>query len=349
MMSKLSSADKKVQKLLNDPQFQKNWASHMKSFGPILRDAFAEDPQGRVTLCAALTHIIGKKQPQALLKLNSLQKNLVTDADKAAFFFAMGLFCEYAGKFDEMAVLYNQANDLNHSFYLPYLKAGKYALDTQDYTVAEKNYRSALRCFPAIPSDKEKQLLASAHTNLASCLIMMHRYEAADSALDASRKVMPMFPGRSAPEAILHALRGQRAEMLSALEALKTMAPFAYDAIKKSTDKILARTEPQFFTLPLDEGKIAAFWNWFAAEEEDLKNRLDKQEYDAVMNDIGQQLLLAFPFLEQRPPVAIGKNDHGYVIQLKDRYATGIANAYTQLTASCPEAVKSLWLFDMIH
>jgi len=95
------------------------------------------------TLCAALTHIIGKKQPQALLKLNSLQKALVTDADKAAFFFAMGLFCEYAGKFDEMAALYNQANDLNHSFYLPYLKAGKHALDTQDYTVAEKNYRRA--------------------------------------------------------------------------------------------------------------------------------------------------------------------------------------------------------------
>lgn len=341
--------DKKAQKALNDPQFQKNWASHMKSFGPILRNAFAEDPQGRVTLCAALTHITGKKQPQALLKLNSLQKHLATDADKAAFFFAMGLFCEYAGKFDEMAALYNQANDLNHSFYLPYLKAGKYALDTLDYGIAEKNYRSALRCFPAVPGDKEKQLLASAHTNLASCLIMMHRFEEADAALEASRRVMPLFPGRSAPEAILHALRGQRAELLAALEALKTMAPFAYDAIKKSTDRILAHTEPQFFALPLEDGRIGAFWTWFAGEEAGLKDRLDRQDYETVMADIGQKLLEAFPFLEQRPPVAIGKHDRGYVIQLKDRHAAGIADAYARLTAACPEAVQGFWLFDIVH
>ena len=341
--------DKKAQKLLNDPQFQKNWASHMKSFGPILKDAFAEDPQARVTLCAALTHIIAKKQPQALLKLNSLQKQLVTDADKAAFFFAMGLFCEYAGKFDEMAALYNQANDLNHSFYLPYLKAGKYALDTQDYDAAEKNYRSALRCFPAIPSEQQKQLLASAHTNLASSLIMMHRYEEADTALEASRKTMPLFPGRFAPEAISHALRGQTPQMLTALESLKSMAPFAYDSIKKSTDRILAHTEPQFFRLPVEEERISGFWRWFQAEEADLKKQLDKQEYDAVMTAVGNRLLEAFPFLEQRPPVSIGKNQQGYVILLKDRYAVGIGSAYGRLTDLCPEEIRSCWLFDIVH
>ena len=348
-MTKPSMADKKAQKMLNDPQFQKNWASHMKSFGPILKDAFADDPQGRVTLCAALTNITAKKLPQALLKLNSLQKHPVTDADKAAFFFAMGLFCEYAGKFDEMAALYNQANDLHHSFYLPYLKAGKYALDTRDYAVAEKNYRSALRCFPAIPSDKEKQLMASAHTNLASCLVMMHRYEEADTALSASRNLMPLFPGRAAPEAILHAIRGEKTQMMAALESLKTMAPFAHDAIKKSTDRILTGTEPQFFTLTVDDEKIAAFWNWFAGTDADLKAKADKQEYDAVMTAVGEHLLEAFPFLEQRPSTALGKNDNGYVIQLKDMYATGVIDAYKKLLGACPEEIKSSWLFDIVH
>ena len=348
-MSKPSPADKKAQKLLSDPQFQKNWASHMKSFGPILRDAFAEDAAARVALCAALTNIIAKKQPQALLKLNSLQKNLKTDADKAAFFFAMGLFCEYAGKFDEMAALYNQANDLHHSFYLPYLKAGKYALDTRDYAVAEKNYRAALRCFPAIPSDKEKQLLASAHTNLASCLLMMHRPEEAEAALEASRKQMPLFPGRFAPEAILYARRGQTAQMLSALDSLKTMAPFAYDAIKKSTDRILAGTEPQFFTVPVEDDSIAAFWDWFSSTEAELYRKADKQDYETVMRTVGEHLLEAFPFLEQRPTVALGKNNTGYVIQLKDMYATGVMEAYGKLTAACPETVKARWLFDIVH
>jgi tetratricopeptide (TPR) repeat protein len=348
-MTKPSPADKKAQKMLNDPQFRNNWASHMKAFGPILKDAFAEDPQARVALCAALTHITAKKQPQALLKLNGLQKHLVTDADKAAFFFAMGLFCEYAGKYDEMAALYNQANDLGHTFYLPYLKAGKYALDTRDYAVAEKKYRSALRCFPAIPSDKDKQLMASAHTNLASCLLMMHRPEEAAAALDASRKLMPLFPGRSAPEAILHAVRGEKAAMLSALESLKTMAPFAYDSIKMSTDRILAGTEPQFFTVPVENEKIAAFWNWFAGAEADLKAKADKQEYDAVMKAVGEHLLESFPFLEQRPTTALGKNANGYVIQLKDLYATGIIDAYSKLLEACPQDLKSRWLFDIVH
>ena len=348
-MKKPSPADKKAQKALNDPKFQKDWVSHMKSFGPILKDAFAEDPQGRVTLCAALTNITARKQPQALLKLNSLQKHLVTDADKAAFFFAMGLFCEYAGKYDEMAALYNQANDLHHGFYLPYLKAGKYALDTRDYTVAEKNYRSALRCFPAVPSDKEKQLLASAHTNLASCLVMMHRYAEADASLAASRSIMPLFPGRAAPEAILHAIRGEKAPMLAALDSLKSMAPFAYDAIKKSIDRILAGTEPQFFTVPVDGEKISAFWNWFADTEAELKSKADRQEYDAVMTAVGEHLLEAFPFLEQRPSTALGKNDKGYVIQLKDMYAAGVIGAYGKLLDVCPEDIKGRWLFDIVH
>ena len=348
-MKKPSPADKKAEKAFFSSDIQKSWATHMKNYGPILKPAFPENYQARVLLCNALTQITKKALPQALLKLNSLQKHLETDADKAAFFFSMGLFCEYAGKFDEMAALYNQANDLHHSFYLPYLKAGKYALDTRDYAVAEKNYRAALRCFPAIPGDKEKQLLASAHTNLASCLLMMHRPEEAEAALEVSRKVMPLFPGRAAPEAIALALRGQTAQMLSALDSLKTMAPFAYDAIKKSCDRILSREEPQFFAVPVMEENIAAFWAWFARQEADLRCQADKKEYDAVMRAVGEHLLEAFPFLEQRPTVALGKHDAGYVIQLKDMYAVGVAEAYAKLTAACPEEIKGHWLFDVVH
>ena len=347
-MAKLSAADKKAQKLLNNPQFQQNWATHMKSFGPILEDAFAEDAQARVNLCSALTHITGKNLPQALIKLNGLQKSLVTDADKTAFFFAMGLFCEYAGKFEEMAGFYSQANELGHGCYLPYLKAAKFNMDSFTYDVAEKYYRAAIRCLN--PADnQEKLLLGNAHMNLASCLLMMHRPEEAAQALTASRNFAPMAPGRAAPEALLHAIRGEKAELLASLTTLKEMAPFAYDSIKKSTDKILAGTEPQFFPLPVSEERIAAFWNWFEAAEADLKSRLDKQDYTNVMTAVGDHLLEAFPFLEQRPYTAIGKSEQGYVIQLKDRHATAIIDAYQRLTAACPEDLKGRWFFHVIH
>ena len=137
--------------------------------------------------------------------------------------------------------------------------------------------------------------------------------------------------------------------MLASLESLKTMAPFAYDAIKKSTDRILAGTESQFFTVPVENEKIATFWSWFSGCASELEIKLDKKEYDAVMTSVGEQLLETFPFLEQRPTVSIGKNNDGYVILLKDLYAVGIIDAYGKLLAACPETVRAQWLFDVVH
>lgn len=348
-MKKPSPAEKKAEKTFFGQDMQKSWTAHLKNYGPILKPAFPENYQAKVLLCGALTHITKKNQPQALLKLNSLQKHLETDADKAAFFFTMGLFCEYAGKFDEMAGLYAQANDLKHGFFLPYLKVGKYDLDRRNYGRAEESYRNAIRCLAAAADPKEKQLLATAYTNQASCLIMMHRSAEAETALEKARQAAPMVPGRAAPEAILHSLRGETAQMLTSLDTLKTMAPFAYDSIKKSTDKILSRTEPQFFTIPVDAEKVAAFWNWFTEEEASLKQQLDKQEYDGVMKSVSGKLLETFPFLEEPPYVAIGKNEQGFVIQLQDMHAVGVADAYRQLMESIPDAVKTNWLFDVIH
>ena len=348
-MNKRSAADKKAEKAFFNPDTQKRWASHMKAYGPILKPAFPDDYQARTHLCAALNHITAKNQPQALLKLNSLQKHLVTDADKAAFFFAMGLFCEYAGKFDEMAGLYTQANDLNHSFHLPYLKVGKYELDRRNYGKAESCYRAAVRCLTGTADDKEKQLLATAWTNLASCLIMMHRTAEAETALENARKLAPMVPGRSAPEAILHALRGETAQLLDSLNTLKTLAPFAYDSIRKSTDRILAKTEPQFFLLPVKNELITGFWTWFSGTSQELTLQLDKQEYDSAMQQISGKLLETFPFLEEKPYVAIGRNDRGYVVQLKDMYAAAVAEGYRLLLEACPDDIRTGWLFDVVR
>lgn len=349
-MKKQSIADKLAQKSFASPEIKKSWAVHMQAFGPILKPAFAEDYQARVHLCAALNHISSKNLPQALLKLNGLQKRLETDADKAAFLFCMGLFCETAGKREEMVALYTQCNSFGHKFYLPYLKVGKFHLDCCSYDEAEENYRAAIGCFTATGlADQEKLVLASAYTNLSSCLIMMHRYEEAAAALTTSRSLYPDAPGRAAPEAALHALRGETEQVEVCLNTLKAHAPAAYDAIKKSTDKILSGTDPLFFAVPVEDEKIAAFWSWFGANSDDLHTKLDAQEYDSAISAIAGQLLTAFPFLEEAPYVALGKNDKGYVIQLKDMYATGVIEAYSTLLERCPEEVKNRWQFDVVH
>lgn len=349
-MKKQSLADKLAQKSFSSPEIKKSWAVHMQAFGPILKPAFAEDYQARVHLCAALNHISNRNLPQALLKLNRLQKHLVNDADKAAFFFCMGLFCETAGKIEEMVALYTQANALGHRFYLPYLKVAKFHLDCCSYDAAEENYRAAISCFNATGlSDQDRLILGSAYANLASCLVMMHRLDEAEAALASSRSLYPDAPGRSAPEAILHALRGEKEQAEMSLATLKAHAPGAYDSIKKSTEKILAGTDPLFFAIPVDDDKIAAFWNWFAENSSDLHGKLDAQEYEPAMKTIAEHLLEAFPFLEEPPYVAFGKNEKGYVIQLKDMYATGVIDAYEKLLAACPGGVTAQWQFDVVH
>lgn len=349
-MKKPSMADKMAQKAFFNPQFQKNWAAYQKSYGPILKPAFPDNAQAKVHLCTALNHINSKNMPQALLSLNALQKHLKTDADQAAFLFFMGLFCEYAGRFDQMADLYAQANAKGHHFYLPYLKVAKYHMDGCIYDVAAENYQGAIGCFDAASlTDQDRLLLGAAYANLSSCLAMLHRYEEAEAALAASRAVTPSSPNQAAPEAILHAVRGEKEQAEACLEILKTKAPKAYETMKKSVEKILAGTEPQFFEVPVAEDRIAAFWAWFRENAADLIKKLDKQEYDAVIAAVGDHLLEAFPFLENRPYVALGKNDHGYVIQLKDRYAPGIIKAYGMLQEACPEEIKGSWLFHIVH
>lgn len=349
-MKKPSMSDKLAQKSFNSPEIKKSWAVHMQAFGPILKPAFAEDYQARVHLCAALNHISNKNLPQALLKLNGLQKRLSTDADKAAFFFAMGLFCETAGKKEEMVALYTQCNALGHKFYLPYLKVGKFHLDRCSYDEAEASYRAAIGCFTATGlSDPEKLILGSAYTNLASCLVMMHRYEEAEAALATSRSLYPDAPGRAAPEAALHAARGEAEQVEACLATLKAHAPAAYEAIRKSSGRILAGTDPMFFAVPVEDKKIAAFWAWFAAGSDDLHRKLDAQEYEAVISAVASRLLEAFPFLEEPPYVALGKNEKGYVIQLKDMYAIGISQAYAKLLDACSEEILARWQFDVVH
>lgn len=349
-MKKQSLADKLAQKSFSSPEIQKSWAIHMQAFGPILNPAFPDDYQSRVHLCAALNHISARNLPQALLKLNGLQKRLQTDADKAAFLFCMGLLCETAGKKEEMVALYSQANTFGHTFYLPYLKVAKFYLDNCGYEQAEENYRAAIGCFTATGlSDSEKVILGSAHANLSSCLVMMHRYDEADAALTTSRSLCPDAPGRAAPEAVLHAVRGNREQADACLNILKSHAPAAYDSIKKSTDKILAGTDPLFFPVPVEEEKITLFWDWFAENSQDLTKRLDQEEYEAAMTAIAGHLLEAFPFLEEPPFVAFGKNDAGYVIQLKDMFAIGVIDAYDKLLMACPEDVMADWQFDVVH
>lgn len=349
-MKKDTLADKLARKTYESPAFQQSWQVHRQAFGPILDPAFEGDYQARVHLCAGLNHISKHQIPQGLATISKLDKYVQTDADKCAYAFFLGLCCEMSGKQDQMVALYTMANQFGHKLYLPYMKVAKFYLSCCMYEKAEANYRSAIECFTAQGlGSQEKIILGSAYTNLANCLLMTHRYEEAEQALATSRSLQPDAPGRAAVEAPLHALRGDTAMVEACLAVLGLHAHAVRSAVRETTDKILAKTDPHFFPLPLDEEKISAFWAWFGDYADNLKGLLETENYEKALTPVGKKLLETFPFLEEIPNVALGKNDQGWVIRLQDLYAVAVMDAYEKLLAACPEAIGAEWQFDVVH
>ena len=349
-MKKETFADKMARKAFDKPDVRKSWEAHMQAFGPILEPAFADNLQARIHLTAALNYISNRNLAQALVKLKALQKAVVNDADKAALLFCLGLYGEMAGSQEQMLAYYTYANQCGHRFYLPYLKVAKFYLNGRMCREAEENFRKAIDCFDASGlSDADKIILGSAYTNLASCLTMQHRYEEAEAAMETSRTIYPDAPGRAAAEAVLCAIRGDAAGTEDRLAVLKTQDGNVYAAVKKNTDGILAGTDPMFFEVPVEEEKITAFWQWFGGYQAQMKDLLDKEKYDQGLTPVARQLLETFPFLEEIPNVALGKNDRGYVVELKDYYAVAITAAYGKLLAACPEETGAIWQFVIAH
>lgn len=350
-MAKNTFADKLAGKAFNSPAIQKSWAAHMQAFGPILEPAFAEDYQSRVHLTAALNLIGNCRLSDGLEKLQALKVKCENDADKAALLFFMGLCHERAGREEQMLECYSYANEYEHRFCLPYLKVAKFYLSHRVYDTAAENYRRAIACMDA--SDETQQnrlLLGSAYANYASCLTMMHRYEEAEAALSASRTVLPDFPGRIAIEAALCAIRGDTAQVEACLTTAKNNLPHIYEQIKASTDRILARTDALFYPVPVDEEKISRFWQWFAEQKAELLRMLDGREYEAAVSAVAEQLLLTFPFMEEKPYISLGQNEEGYVLELRDLFAIGLTNAYEKLLQARPaEGLESRFFFVVIH
>jgi len=349
-MKKMSLADKLAKKTFDSADFQKSWAVHMAAFGPILEPAFPENYQAKVHLTAALNLISGRQLAQGLNKLNQVKKFCETDADKAAVLFFLGVYFELSGDREHMAEFYCAANEYGHALPLPYIKAGKYFLELHAYEPAYDQYKGAAQCYTAKGlSDQDKIVLGSVYANLATCLLMTHRYEEAEAAVNTSRGLCADAPGRSAVEAALYALRGDRENLDICLSTLKDHAPDAFEAVKESTDRILSRTDPLFFPVPIEEAKIEAFWDWFAFYSPKLLSLLQQEEYEQAMEPVGSHLLTAFPFLEEAPYIALGKNEEGYVLELHDCYAVGIADAYEKLLAACPQPVLDAWQFAVVH
>lgn len=349
-MKKQTFADKLAEKSFNSAAIQKSWAVHVQAFGPILEPAFSEDYQARIHLTAALNKISARDVNGGLDKLKLLQSRCVSDADHAAFHFCMGLCFEMAGAQDEMLLSYRKSGEYGHKFYLPYLKVAKLAHKQAAFDAAEKYYRLAIGCFDADTLDAQSRtVLASAYTNLASCLTMMHRYAEAEEALATSEMLLSTQQGRDATKAILYAAMGEREKVDECLQSLERQAPQMLASAREMTDEITSGRHPHFAEIEVNADAMTAFWDWFTQNESVITEKLERKEYDPLFAMLQPQLARVFPFLKRDPEFGIMREESGVQITFADFYMVSLQKGYERLIAACPEALGSRWSFTVEH
>lgn len=349
-MGKETLADKLAKKTFESETIQKNWRGHMLAFGPLLEQAFEENYQAKVHLTAALNYISRRDVKAGFEKLKILSKYCKCDADQSALLFFYGVCYEFAGDKDNMLSCYINSTKYGIKFYLPYLKVAKSAHADSVFEVAEENYRSAIACYDGVELNEQGRIiLASAYTNLASCLTMMHRFSEAEEALRYSEALQPVQRGRNATKAILYgAMRNVDEAELLVNHMLADEEMYA-EHTQKMVWKILDGKHPHFSPVAISEESIDAFWCWFAETADQMSIKAQDGQYDSIAADIEDQLKNVFPFMERPCEVGIMPTEYGYEITFADFFAVSLKEGYAQLIVACPESLAAKWKFTVEH
>lgn len=348
MMSKNTITEKLAQKAFESDAVQRSWLIHTKAFGPILEQAFVDNYKARIDLTAALNFISNRDYDKGLDKLRSIEAACSADRDKAAWFFCMGLCMEMANRKDDMIACYQKAGVYKHGFYLPYLKIAKAAHNDAVFDTARENYIKAIQCLTKDnPDERDKVILGSVYTNLASCLTMMHCYKDAEEALKKSAEIDPEQKGRAAAEAILNAAEGNAETAYRYVDVLMTQFPAFYENTRRMVDDILNKREPQFNRITIDQDNIKAFWNWFVSNENSLLSKLKMKEYDAVFQLIQPGLKDVFPFMKRDLEFGIEPGEEFYQVTFADYYMVSLEYGYRELIDAMPESLSKNWRFDI--
>lgn len=349
-MNKNSLFNRLARSTFESQSFQESWQRHVDAFGPILLPAFQDDYKTRVELIEALNMVQRGNVKGGAKKLNALESRCQCDADRAAWYFCLGLCFEVSGRAENTYRCYMQAGQYGHKYYLPYLKVARSAHAAASYDIALANYRCAAGCFDegSMPA-KHRTLLASIYLNMTSCLTSMHRLEEAMEALAHCDSLYPRQKGRGGVAALLYAAMGDGEKARKSLLEAGDMAPEDNLACKREAEQILDGTHPHFCALPVDSLAIRDLWDWFCREEDKLFSLLKKEDYEEFSQVLGSRLHKVFPYLDQPPQVSPRLEKDTAQVVLADFYMESLKKGYAQLLESAPSSLSARWHFTVMH
>lgn len=329
------------------------WQVHMNVFGPILEHAFEGDDAMRIELTAALNMLSRADFAGSLGKLAHIGKKVRTDADKAAFWFFTAFALDASGQADSAKILYMQSLEVEKDFHMTHTKLGKIAYAQGIYDMALDCFANAKRCIEENwhgGQPEKERALGAAHLNLSGCRMMLHDLAGAKEECKRSEELAPKIGGRAGIKALMCALEGDGKQAQEQLRLVKNEMPAAYDELSRQVGMILEKKHPHFYEAPVEDGKIAGFWQAFEREEKEFCQLADEERNDEFARKMNELLKPVLGHIRERGfDCSCGKNGGMYGMVLPDFYSVGLRAGYERLIEMCPGEIAKRWEIQIEH
>ena len=342
-MKELSLEEKQAREKFDTPRIQQAWENQVQGFGPILEPAFTECCEARLLLLDALEQLRAQELDDGIKKLKGVEHFCTTDADFAAWLFFCGLACDMKGDENGMMHFYAESEKRGHHFFLPHLKMAVAFMKRKDYDSAEASFRKSLEAQE--PDDLRTQMIyCSTMVNHARCLLGMRRYEDALAVLDKVWDFAPGFNGLCASRVLIYAAMGDEENCKRYLRDLNILDPKGAERTEPAAKAILEGKDPHYTVGTIDEAAIAAFWTWFAAEEESLRSL----DHKALHLALSQHIRPIFPELPEKFACGfqLEPQETGSKLTFRTFYHATLTEGCSRLLAACPADLKATWSFD---
>ena len=335
--------------------FDRAWSTHSRMFGDIMEPAFADDKASRLELASALNLMSAGKHSTGARKLEKLFDACRADEDFAALNFFMGVCCEKMGLTDMATVYYGESAKREPEFYMVYLMLAKCLHSQRHYEAAVNTYLKTLDAILSrpkkdeVPAVRVSPLLGSVHGNLASCLIMMRRYDDAEFELYEAQRYDYAPPQLLVTWATLYAATGRKAQAAEKMSRLREISPELEASSALSIREIMEQKNSHFAPRIIDGEKLSRFWDWFCKNADKLKLLAFGMPSPALMKEVYEQVSSIFDAVVEKPGFELGRDGIKARMSFFDNYNLTFELWLGRLVDTAPRSLRDDWSFYSVH
>lgn len=338
--------------LLRPPFLPRRWKAYFAIHMPILTSALKDSAYARLLTFRTLDAIHRRRHSRrASKRLHNLYYYLCPQerpADQALYYFLAGMYMQMLGRPHDMARRFQASALFKPTYHLIYAQLGEYeAFERCRYDRAALHLDQAIDCVYKYPplDDAKRLYIAVLQAGIAYALVMLHRTADAEAAL-AKAAPAAETPVYLHALAFLRAVQGRGEEAQQALNALRPLDDHLYRISEENIRLILEGTHPRFTAKEPDHAAIAAYWEWFAQAEPDLRWHLSVghgSELCYRLHEPHFAPLAPEPAHIDRMSIGILLVDGKPQIHIHDHHSKNYAALLDAFTAACPPDILSRW------